>query len=93
MKRILTSIPLVPLAYLVFRFLDLYGNVWVARMREADPLFPQTALEMLQKTCVDLFLFFIPCLLMVAAIQFAVSRVWGYRGERERVHDEAELKK
>ena len=93
MKRILTSIPLVPLAYLVFRFLDLYGNAWVARMRAADPLFPQTGLEMLQKTCVDLFLFLIPFLLMVAAIQFAVSRVWGYRGERERVHDEAELKK
>ena len=41
MKRILTSIPLVPLAYLVFRFLDLYGNAWVARMRAADPLFHQ----------------------------------------------------
>lgn len=93
MKRILASIPLVSLAYIVFRFLNLYGNAWAARMRAADPLFPQTALEMLQKTCVDLFLFFIPFLLMVAAIQFAVSRVWGYRGERERVHDEAELKK
>lgn len=93
MKRILTSIPLVSLAYIVFRFLNLYGNAWGARMREADPLFPQTALEMLQKTCVELFLFFIPCLLMVAAIQFAVSRVWGYRIERERVHHKAELKK
>ena len=93
MKRILTSIPLVPLAYLVFRFLDLYGNAWVARMRAADPLFPQTALEMLQKTCVDLFLFLIPFFLMVAAIQFVVSRVWGYLVERERVHYEAELRK
>ena len=93
MKRILTSIPLVPLAYLVFRFLDLYGNAWVARMRAADPLFPQTVLEMLQKTCADLFLFFIPFLLMVAAIQFVGSRVWGYFVERERVHYEAELKK
>ena len=93
MKRILTSIHLVSLAYIVFRFLGLYRNAWVARMREADPLFPQTAMEMLQKTCVDLFLFFIPCLLMVAAIQFAVSRVWGYLVERERVHYESELKK
>lgn len=93
MKRILTSIPLVPLAYIVFRFLDLYGNAWAARMRAADPLFPQTALEMLQKTCADLFLFLIPFLLVVIAIQFVASRVWGYLVERERVHHKAGRKK
>ena len=40
-----------------------------------------------------LFLFLIPFLLMVAAIQFVGSRVWGYFVEREQIHYEAELRK
>jgi hypothetical protein len=93
MKRIFASIPFVPLAYALFRFLGFYGSAWAARMKAADPLFPQTALEMLQKTCADLFLFFIPFLLMVAAVQLVFSRIWGYLMEREHSHYEAEMKK
>ena len=93
MKRIITAIPLAPLGYLLFRFLDLWGRGWTERMRAIDPQFPQTCLQMLQKACIELFTSLIPFILLVFAIQFIFSRVWGYFVERERAHYEAELRK
>ena len=93
MKRIIAAIPLAPLSYMLFRFLDLCGRGWTERLKAADPQFPQTCVQMLQKAGIERFTWLIPLVIMVLAIELLISRVFGYLVERERIHYEAETKK